>query len=61
MDGFGLLKRKKFPQTMVKRYNAMLDEDYQTHKITLCAYSHNILIFCRNKLDNNKQHKNNLK
>lgn len=43
MDGWQLYKRKKIPQTMVKRYVLSLDQDYTKHKVTVCAHINHIL------------------
>lgn len=41
-DGWELYKRKKIPQTMVRRYCLTLDQDYTRHKITVCAHLNHI-------------------
>jgi len=45
-DGFVLYKRKKCSQVMVKRYCYMLDQDFMQHKVTLCAYSNSLMLYC---------------
>lgn len=40
--GWELYKRKKIPQTMVRRYCLTLDQDYTKHKITVCAHLNHI-------------------
>lgn len=41
-DGWEVYKRKKIPQTMVRRYCLTLDQDYTRHKITVCAHLNHI-------------------
>ena len=55
-DGFELIKRKKFSQGMVKRYLIMLDQDYTHSKVTLSAYTHNILVHLKYKFEEEYGH-----
>ena len=41
-DGWELYKKKKFPLTMVKRYNQCLDYNYNMNKVTVCAHINHI-------------------
>lgn len=43
-DGFQLVRKLKFPKGTIKRYNVQLDEDYMQNKITVCAYSMNLIL-----------------
>ena len=43
-DGFQLVRKLKFAKGIIKRYNQQLDEDYVANKITVCAYSVNLIL-----------------
>lgn len=51
MDGFGLIKMKKFSQGMVRKYTSMLEEDYNSHKVQVTMYTNGLLLNLKERGD----------